>query len=131
MSDSKRCGRRHRRFRAPFDDDMPLSDSDFHAGGGSAAGDRKTLQLCRQALRSLGLALRECGDPVLQNCRHDAARTVSERELCRQMRGVWFDARRARNLRDEAPSAYKDITAVMRARATLSKSPAASADPVV
>jgi len=35
------------------------------------------------------------------------------------MHGVWFDARRAGQLRDEAPSAYKDIRAVMRAQREL------------
>ncbi len=39
----------------------------------------------------------------------------------REMRGVWFDHRRAALLRDEAPSAYKDIHAVMAAQRDLTK----------
>ncbi len=41
---------------------------------------------------------------------------VTERELRRQMQGVWYDFRKADGLRDEAPSAYKDIRAVLRAQ---------------
>jgi tRNA-splicing ligase RtcB len=46
---------------------------------------------------------------------------VSERELCRQMAGVYWDSRLSRQLRDEAPSAYKDIRAVLRAQNDLVK----------
>ena len=41
------------------------------------------------------------------------------RELDSQMRGVWFDARLRNALRKEAPSAYKDISEVMRAQREL------------
>ena len=44
---------------------------------------------------------------------------VTERELRRQMEGVWYDYRLASRLRDEAPAAYKDIRAVLRAQADL------------
>jgi tRNA-splicing ligase RtcB len=37
------------------------------------------------------------------------------------MRGVWFDHRRAHALRDEAPMAYRDIGAVMRAQRKLTR----------
>ena len=51
-----------------------------------------------------------------------AARSkISERELRRQMQGIWFDSRIATILRDEAPSAYKDIRAVLRAQHDLVK----------
>jgi tRNA-splicing ligase RtcB len=46
---------------------------------------------------------------------------VTERELRRQMEGVWYDSRLAGKLRDEAPSAYKDIRAVLRAQKELVK----------
>jgi tRNA-splicing ligase RtcB len=46
---------------------------------------------------------------------------VTERELRRQMEGVWYDSRLAARLRDEAPSAYKDIRAVLRAQKELVK----------
>lgn len=51
-----------------------------------------------------------------------AARSkVTERQLRREMTGVWYDVRIAEKLRDEAPSAYKDIRAVLRAQKELVK----------
>ena len=51
-----------------------------------------------------------------------AARSkVSDRELRRQMEGVWYDYRLTGKLRDEAPSAYKDIRAVLKAQRELVK----------
>lgn len=46
--------------------------------------------------------------------RSEAARKVSRAELQRQMKGIWFDWRLADAIRDEAPSAYKDIRAVLK-----------------
>lgn len=46
--------------------------------------------------------------------RSEAARKISRAELHRQMKGVWFDWRLANAIRDEAPSVYKDIRAVLR-----------------
>jgi len=37
------------------------------------------------------------------------------------MEGVWYDTRIGEKLRDEAPSAYKDIRAVLRAQKELVK----------
>jgi tRNA-splicing ligase RtcB len=51
--------------------------------------------------------------------RTEARKSVSVRDLERQMHGIWFDHRAADRLRDEAPSAYKDVTAVMRAQRDL------------
>lgn len=53
--------------------------------------------------------------------RTDARRAISLRALQRQMQGVWFDQRMADRLRDEAPGAYKDIGAVMRAQRELTR----------
>jgi tRNA-splicing ligase RtcB len=53
--------------------------------------------------------------------RSEARRTIHVRDLHREMRGVWFDHRLAGGLRDEAPSAYKDITAVLRAEGDLTR----------
>lgn len=53
--------------------------------------------------------------------RTDARKTVSRRQLHRQLESVWFDHRRADALRDEAPAAYKDIHAVMRAQRKLTR----------
>ena len=53
--------------------------------------------------------------------RTEAAQTISPRQLAQQMRSVWFDQRRSRRLCDEAPSAYKDVLAVMRAQRELTR----------
>ncbi|HEY2013660.1 MAG TPA: RtcB family protein [Bryobacteraceae bacterium] len=51
-----------------------------------------------------------------------AARSkVTERELRRQMDGIWYDSRLTGRLREEAPSAYKDIRSVLRAQKELVK----------
>jgi tRNA-splicing ligase RtcB (3'-phosphate/5'-hydroxy nucleic acid ligase) len=47
--------------------------------------------------------------------RTDARRRLSAKDVTRELRGVWFDHRLAAGLREEAPSAYKDIDAVLRA----------------
>jgi len=46
--------------------------------------------------------------------RSEATRKISCADLQRQMKGVWFDCRLADAIRDEAPSAYKDIRAVLK-----------------
>ena len=51
--------------------------------------------------------------------RGDARRAISVRDLDRQMGEVAYDVRRARDLVEEAPDAYKDIHAVMRAQSDL------------
>lgn len=53
--------------------------------------------------------------------RGQACRTIGINQLKREMKGVWFDQRHIAHLRDEAPSAYKDITRVMRAQRELTK----------
>lgn len=53
--------------------------------------------------------------------RSEARRRVSARALEGEMAGVWFDVRAAEALRDEAPSAYKDLGAVMRAQRELTQ----------
>jgi tRNA-splicing ligase RtcB (3'-phosphate/5'-hydroxy nucleic acid ligase) len=69
-------------------------------------------------------------DEALCSSAHGAGRALSrtaararvtERELRRQMEGVWYDYRLSEKLRDEAPAAYKDIRAVLRAQADLVK----------
>ena len=53
--------------------------------------------------------------------RTDAKKSVTARSLHQQMRSVWFDYNIAAGLRDEAPSAYRDIHAVMRAQSELTR----------
>lgn len=50
-----------------------------------------------------------------------ARQRISVRRLHEQMDGVWFDHRLADRLREEAPGAYKDIGAVMRAQRELTR----------
>ena len=51
--------------------------------------------------------------------RTDARHAISVRDVHRQLHGVFFDHRLARALREEAPAAYKDVEAVMRAQGAL------------
>lgn len=64
----------------------------------------------------------------LNSCSHGAGRAmgrseararISERQLKQEMGGIRFDENRSRYLLDEAPRAYKDIEAVMRAQRDL------------
>lgn len=48
-----------------------------------------------------------------------ARQRIGERQLLREMSNVWFNNRLAEQLRDEAPSAYKDVKSVMRAQRDL------------
>lgn len=68
--------------------------------------------------------------PALYSSAHGAGRALSraaarakvtDREFRRQMQGVWYDYRLSDKLRDEAPAAYKDIKAVLRAQRDLVK----------
>jgi tRNA-splicing ligase RtcB len=53
--------------------------------------------------------------------RGEARRLIRAADVVAQMGGVWFDHRAADALRDEAPAAYKDIGAVMRAQRELTR----------
>jgi tRNA-splicing ligase RtcB (3'-phosphate/5'-hydroxy nucleic acid ligase) len=53
--------------------------------------------------------------------RQAARRSIRPRALQRQLQNVWFDPRKAAALCDEAPSAYKDIHAVMRSQRKLTR----------
>lgn len=50
-----------------------------------------------------------------------ARQRITVQKLEREMDGVWFDEGMAKRLLDEAPSAYKPITAVMRAQKELTR----------
>lgn len=67
---------------------------------------------------------------ALASCSHGAGRAMSRSEarqrigldrLLRETRGVWIDRRLAPRLREEAPSAYKDVGEVMRAQRELTR----------
>lgn len=51
--------------------------------------------------------------------RYDARKTFTIKQLHQQMKGIWFDHRLEKALREETPLAYKDIHAVMRAQREL------------
>jgi tRNA-splicing ligase RtcB len=51
--------------------------------------------------------------------RDEARRRIGARDVRRQLQGVWFDPALAEALRDEAPSAYKDVGCMMRAQRDL------------
>jgi tRNA-splicing ligase RtcB (3'-phosphate/5'-hydroxy nucleic acid ligase) len=53
--------------------------------------------------------------------RERARRRITGRALLQQMQGVFFDFRQTAQLREEAPAAYKDIKAVLRAQHELVK----------
>ena len=53
--------------------------------------------------------------------REKARAHVTERDLHRQLQGIWYDYRSASHLREEAPAAYKDVRAVLRAQRDLVK----------
>jgi tRNA-splicing ligase RtcB len=53
--------------------------------------------------------------------RSQTFKTITNGEVHRQIKHIWFDHRLAGNFRDEAPSAYKDIHAVMRAQRPLTR----------
>lgn len=50
-----------------------------------------------------------------------ARHAIPHQQFRREMEGVWYDTRLAGQLRDEAPSAYKDVRAVLRAQRELVK----------
>ncbi|MBF0547273.1 MAG: RtcB family protein [Candidatus Riflebacteria bacterium] len=53
--------------------------------------------------------------------RTEAHRKITELQLRESMQGIWFDNRKIDAFLDEAPSAYKDISKVMRAQRELVK----------
>ena len=53
--------------------------------------------------------------------RSDARRRISRKQLLHDAAGVFFDHRLSERLREEAPGAYKDIGAVMRAQRALTR----------
>jgi tRNA-splicing ligase RtcB len=72
---------------------------------------------------------RGCVDALCSSA-HGAGRALSrgaarskfnDRDLQRQMEGVWYDYRLTDKLRDEAPAAYKDIHKVLKAQRELVK----------
>ncbi len=53
--------------------------------------------------------------------REEARRKIRPRDLIHQLHDVWYDHRATQHLVEEAPAAYKDIAAVMRAQRDLTR----------
>jgi len=53
--------------------------------------------------------------------RTEARGQITERALQQEMKGIWYDVRLAEKLREEAPSAYKEVRAVLRAQKDMVK----------
>lgn len=99
----------HRKGALPADDGQPgvipgsMGTCSFHVvGRGHAAS-------LRSASHGAGRVLH----------RSEARRRIGARRLEREMQGIWFDHRLRHRLRDEAPSAYKDVREVLRAQRDL------------
>jgi tRNA-splicing ligase RtcB len=83
------------------------------------------------SMGTLSVHVRGLGRPeALGSCAHGAGRRLSRTEarrrisvpqLARETAGVFFDHRLAGALRDEAPSAYKDVDVVLRAQRELAR----------
>ncbi|HUQ68523.1 MAG TPA: RtcB family protein [Planctomycetaceae bacterium] len=98
----------HRKGAMPAEDDQPgmipgsMGTSSVHVIG-----------------RGCDAALRTCSHGAGRKLTRTAARQRSRRDLFRQMGHIWFDRRYADDLREEAPSAYKDLRTVLRAQRDL------------
>jgi tRNA-splicing ligase RtcB (3'-phosphate/5'-hydroxy nucleic acid ligase) len=96
----------HRKGALPADDNLrglipgSMGTPSFHVTGRGCADS------LRSSSHGSGRAL----------SRRAAAQLITRRQFERELRGVWFDHRRIDALRDESPSAYKDIVAVLRAQ---------------
>jgi tRNA-splicing ligase RtcB (3'-phosphate/5'-hydroxy nucleic acid ligase) len=101
----------HRKGALPADDGVAgvipgsMGSPSYHVTGRGAADS------LRSSSHGAGRAM----------SRGEAAQAISPRQLAREMRCVWFDVVQTRHLCDEAPSAYKDVQAVMRAQRELTR----------
>lgn len=98
-------------------------------GAQSAKADEPGIVPGSMGTASFHVTGRGC-EAALLSCAHgagrklrrgDALRSISKRQLDQQMQAVWFDRRQSDALRDEAPTAYKDIHAVIRAQRELTR----------
>lgn len=101
----------HRKGALPADDGLPgvipgsMGTSSYHVVG---RGHEPAL---RSSSHGAGRVMH----------RTEARRAIGARRLEREMQGIWFDHRLRHRLRDEAPSAYKDVRRVMRAQRDLTR----------
>lgn len=98
-------------------------------GANSAAEGERGMIPGSMATESFHVEGRGCLDSLCssshgagrQLSREEARRKISDSELQKQLSGTVFDQTNAANLREEAPSAYKDVREVLRAQKQLVK----------
>lgn len=101
----------HRKGAMPADDGLPgvipgsMGSYSFHVTG-------------RGCIAALCSSSHGAGRSLPRNI---AQRRIDREEFLLQMSGVFFDASRLHQLLDEAPAAYKDVQAVMRAQRELTR----------
>jgi tRNA-splicing ligase RtcB len=88
-------------------------------GATSAAAGEPVLIPGSMGTRSVHAEGRGCAAALCSSAHGAGRRELSAKDVTRQLRGVWFDHRLAAGLREEAPSAYKDIDGVLRAQREL------------
>lgn len=134
----------HRFFKVASDWDSMIHCDHNHVQ--QETHDGKLLWIHRKGAQSansreLGIVPSSMGTPsfhtlgrgcaeALMSCSHGAGRalsrsearqTVSGKDFARQVGKLWYDHRHATRLRDEAPSAYKEIRQVMKAQRDLTR----------
>jgi len=98
----------HRKGAVPADGDQPgmipgsMGTCSFHVVG-----------------RGCVESLRTCSHGAGRRLSRSQARQLAERDVARELKDIWFDRRYLSTLREEAPSAYKDVGAVLRAQRDL------------
>jgi tRNA-splicing ligase RtcB len=117
------CGHNHVRRETHFGEDLWV----HRKGAVSAAEGEAGIVPGSMGTVSFHTAGRGCHE-AMASCAHgagralprsEARRRITPRDLHREMGSVAWDARRERDLVEEAPSAYKDVGAVMRAQSDL------------
>ena len=117
------CNHNHVRLETHGDERLLV----HRKGAISAADGEDGLVPGSMGTRSYHVEGRGCAEALCSSAhgagrrlsRTDARRALSARDVTHELRGVWFDHRLAARLREEAPSAYKDIDGVLRAQAEL------------
>jgi len=119
------CDHNHVRHEVHFGESFWV----HRKGAMSAGSDEPGILPGSMATKSFHVAGRGNAE-ALRSSSHGAGRAMSRSEarqrvksadVLRQMRSVWFDPNALPALREEAPSAYKDIRAVLRAQSDLTR----------
>ena len=114
------CNHNHVRHETHFGEPLWV----HRKGAMSAAAGERGLIPGSMGTHSFHVEGRGCAEALSSSAhgagrrlsRTEARRSLSAKEVTRELRGVWFDHRLVPRLREEAPSAYKDIDGVLRAQ---------------